>query len=111
MAAYQVHSATSAVACLAATAFFLFGIHGPLAKVALDVAPKRQRAAFVSTYLTVGHISSALTPAVIGFLVSESGTFASGFTLMIVALGLSALCLIGLSRMARNEAQSAVALG
>src|SRR3546814_15668462 len=60
--AYQVHTATSAVACLSATAFFLFGIHGPIAKVALDVAPKLQRAAFVGTYLTIGHFSSAATP-------------------------------------------------
>lgn len=109
MAAYQVHSATSAVACLAATAFFLFGIHGPLAKVALDVAPQRQRAAFVSTYLTVGHVSSAATPAVIGFLVSKSGTFGGGFAMMIVALALAAFCLIALSRMAQANAEVALA--
>ena len=108
--AYQVHTATSAVACLSATAFFLFGIHGPIAKVALDVAPKLQRAAFVGTYLTIGHFSSAATPAVIGFLISASGTFASGFALMVIALLLSAIFLIVLSRQARNETQAEMAL-
>src|SRR3546814_20650069 len=70
----QFHTATSACACLSATAFFLFGIHGPIAKVARYVAPKLQRAAFVGTYLTIVHFSSAATPAVIGFLISTSGT-------------------------------------
>src|SRR3546814_5172783 len=58
---------------------------------------------------TIGHFSSAATPAVIGFLISTSGTFASGFALMVIALLLSAICLIVLSRQARNETQAEMA--
>ncbi|KKC26641.1 MFS transporter [Sphingomonas sp. SRS2] len=95
--AYRAETVPSAIAGLSAAAFFLFGVGGPIGKISLDLAPARRRAAFVGTYGTAGQISSALAPGVIGFLVSETGNFGSGFTLMAVSLGLSAVCLLALT--------------
>tara|TARA_R110001606_G_scaffold12165_4_gene52361 strand:+ start:40106 stop:41224 length:1119 start_codon:yes stop_codon:yes gene_type:complete len=97
ISAYYVHTLAFALAGLSGTAFFLFAVMGPLGKVVLDLAPENQRAAFVGTYNTAGHLSSAFAPAIIGFMVSLTGTFASGFVLMFASLCVSALCLLVLS--------------
>lgn len=102
--AYQAVSLGWAVAGLSGAAFFLFGSSAPIGKLALDLAPERHRAAYVGIYNSFGQVGGAFAPAAIGFLVTQTGTFASGFGLMVAGLGAGAVCLIAISRLpyARN---------
>lgn len=95
--AYRGGTLGLAVAGLSGAAFFLFGTSGPVGKVALDLAPERQRGVFVGIYNTAGHAGGALAPAVIGWLVGATGSFAAGFLFMIAGLAVAAVCFLGLA--------------
>ena len=94
--AYQAETLPLALTGLSSAAFFLFGSHGPIGKIVLDLAPERHRATYVGVFNTSGQLGGAIAPAVIGFLVSATGTFASGFGFMIAALCVAAACFFAL---------------
>jgi MFS family permease len=95
--AYQVDSLAMSLAGLSGAAFFLFGTQGPIAKVALDLAPERQRAVYIGIYNTAGQFGGLIAPAAIGFLVGATGSFASGFGLMIAGLAAASVLLLALA--------------
>jgi len=97
--AFREPAVPAVIAGLSGAAFFLFGSAAPIGKLALDLAPEQHRGAFVGAYNTFGHIGSVIAPAAIGFLVTETGTFAAGFGLMIAGLLIGALCVTALGRM------------
>ena len=92
--AYSATTLASSLAGLSAAAFFLYGGLSPFGAILLDLAPAHQRAAYSAFCSTVGQIGGACAPLVIGFLVSASGTFASGFTFMAIALCIGAACML-----------------
>jgi MFS family permease len=94
--AYQAHAVTLALAGLSSAAFFLFGTHGPIGRTILDLAPEQRRATYIGVYTTVGQIGGIVAPAAIGFMVSATGTFASGFALMIGGFMVAVVCLLAL---------------
>ena len=66
----------------------------------LDLAPANMRASYTGMVSTVGQVGSIAAPAVIGYLVSETGSFASGFAFMSGALALGAACALALVTLA-----------
>ena len=94
--AYQADSLPMALAGLSSAAFFMFGFHAPVAKIVLEVAPEQHRGMYVGVVSTAGQIGGASAPAIIGFLVSASGSFASGFGFMVVALCVASTCMFAL---------------
>ena len=95
--AYQAQTLPLALAGLTGTAFFLFGSSGPVAKIVLDLAPEGARATYVGFYNTVAQVGGVLAPALIGFLVSATGSFASGFGFMVASLCAAAALLLVLT--------------
>ena len=91
-AAYQAPSTFMAVAGLCSTAFFMYGTFGPKGASVIRLTPKLARGTYVGFYNTTGQIGGAAAPAIIGFLVGTSGSFASGFAFMIAALTIAAAC-------------------
>lgn len=92
--AYNAGTLALAVVGLSSTAFFMFGALAPKGAVVIGLAPEQHRAAYVGTYTTAGQVGGASAPAIIGFMVTASGSFASGFTFMIAALCVAAVCMI-----------------
>lgn len=98
--AYVADTLASSLVGLSGAAFFIYGALGTYGAVVLDFAPPRSRAAFSGMTGTIGQIGSVLAPIVIGYLVTETGSFASGFFFMGGALfiaGLAALALVPLA--------------
>lgn len=95
--AFLAETMAMAVAGLSSTAFNLHVALGPKSAIMLDLAPDRFRAAYVGVVSTVGQAAGAAAPAVIGFLVSATGSFASGFGLMAAALFVAALTMLALT--------------
>lgn len=95
---YNAGTLTLALAGLSATAFFLLGGSPLQGAILLDLAPERQRASFVGINSTAGQFGGLVAPAVIGYLVSATGTFAAGFGFMIAALCVGAPCMLYISR-------------
>jgi MFS family permease len=100
--AFQAETLTYCLVGLSITAFFLFATLGPVGKTALDLAPERRRAAFVGIYNSVGQVGSIVAPPIIGFLVTKTGTFATGIGFMIGASIVAALCFIALAKYTRQ---------
>ena len=92
--AYSATTLTSSLAGLSSAAFFLYGGLSPFGAILLDLAPESGRAAYSAFCSTVGQIGGASAPVVIGFLVGASGTFAGGFTFMVIALCIGAVCML-----------------
>jgi sugar phosphate permease len=84
--AYRAETVPLTLAGLSGAAFCLFGTLGPLSAVSLDLAPARYRATLMGIWGTAAQLGGVVAPAVIGFLVSATGTFAGGFGFMIFAL-------------------------
>jgi MFS family permease len=101
--AYQAQTVQMSLVGLSGGAFFLFGGSGPVGKILLDLAPARHRAAYVGVYSSVGQIGGVIAPMAIGFLVSATGSFAAGFSLMVVALLVASVLLISATTVARRE--------
>ena len=95
--AYRAESFAVALGGLSIAAFFLLGASGPVARVVLTFAPEQRRATFMGIFSTAGQLGGAAAPAAIGFLVVATGSFAAGFTLMIVAFLVAAACLAALA--------------
>jgi len=96
--AYNVSTLALSVAGLSGAAFFLFGGFGPFGSIVLDLAPPSSRAAFSGVVSTAGQVGGIAAPAMVGFMVSKTGTFAGGFGLMIAGLCVASVCLFGLVR-------------
>jgi len=96
--AYKSQSLPLCLAGLSATAFFLYGCQGAIGAVLLDLAPVRHRATYVGCVGSIGQIGGLAAPAVVGFLVSATGTFAGGFGFIIVALCAASGCMFALVR-------------
>lgn len=94
--AYQADTLALALTGLSSAAFFLFGTQGPIGKIALDLAPEQYRATYVGIYNTAGQAGGVVAPAIIGFLVSSTGSFAGGFGFMIAALCIASTCMLAL---------------
>lgn len=95
--AYQADTVPLALAGLSGAAFFLFGVHAPLGKIMLELAPEQKRASYVGIVSTAGQLGGVAAPATIGFLVGASGAFASGFGFMVGALCVAAACILALT--------------
>lgn len=95
--AFLAETTMMAVAGLSSTAFHLYFSLGPKSAIMLDLAPERYRAAYVGVVSTVGQAAGAAAPAIIGFMVSATGSFASGFGFMATALLISALTILALT--------------
>lgn len=96
--AYNATTLALSVAGLSGAAFFIYGGFGPFGSIILDLAPPASRAAFSGVVSTAGQVGGVAAPALVGFMVSRTGTFAGGFGLMIAGLFVAALCLFGLVR-------------
>ncbi len=96
--AYRAETVPLSLVGLCGTALFLYGNTGPLTAFMLELAPEKSRAAYVGGVLTVGLLAGIIAPLLIGYLVSRTGTFASGFELMIAALCVTAACMLVLTR-------------
>ncbi|GAA0327548.1 MFS transporter [Sphingomonas oligophenolica] len=101
--AYAANSLEMSLVGLSGAAFFLFGGSGPIGKILLDLAPPSARAAYIGVYSTVGQVGAVIAPMAVGFMVTETGTFASGFTLMELALVGAAVLLVAATVAARRE--------
>jgi sugar phosphate permease len=77
---------------LCGAAFCIYGGLGTYGTLVLDFAPKEARAAYAGIVATVGMIGSVLAPLVIGTLVKDTGTFASGFGAMMASLFVAGCC-------------------
>jgi sugar phosphate permease len=102
--AYTSSNLTSAVVGLSSAAFFLYGGITTWGAIVLDLAPASIRATYAGVVGTIGQIGAIAAPASIGYLVTASGNFATGFALMIAALGLAAVCVLSLARLTNNRA-------
>jgi sugar phosphate permease len=105
--AYSSSTLASSVIGLSGAAFFVFGSMSPFAAIALDLAPQPSRATYWAVVSTVGQVSGIVAPALIGGLVSATGTFASGFAFMAGALCCAAVCVLSL----RNSLSAATESG
>ena len=107
--AYTADTLPMSLAGLSAAAFFIYGGFGPFGAILLDLAPERYRAAYSGVVSTAGQLGGVAAPVAIGFLVSATGTFASGFGFMIVGLCVSAACLCALIPFMSAQPRPAVA--
>jgi sugar phosphate permease len=90
--AYSAMTLTGSVAGLSFSAFFLFGGLGVFYTTSTDYSPAGGRAFFWGAVSTAGQMGGVVAPWMIGALVEATGKFASGFQLMIAALGCAILC-------------------
>lgn len=95
--AYRADNLDQSVAGLSAAAFFLYGCQGSLGAVILDLAPAALRGTYVGVVSTAGQIGGLMAPAIVGALVSATGSFSAGFTFMTIALCISAVAMFTLS--------------
>jgi sugar phosphate permease len=107
--AYVSATLTASLVGLSGGAFFIYAALGTYGTVVLDAAPENARAAYAGITSTLGQVGSVLAPAVIGYLVSETGAFAAGFGFMIAALCIAAACALALPFL-KTERRTAVAV-
>ncbi len=103
--AYRADSLGACLVGLSAGGFFLYSALSTYGSVVLDLAPDNARAAYAGITSTIGQVGSVLAPGIIGYLVSETGSFASGFVFMSGALCAAALSALALARL-RPAAQA-----
>ena len=81
---------------LSAAAFFLYGGFGPFWAVAMDLIPGELRGALTGFVNLGGQIGGFIAPIAVGYLVTNTGSYTTGFIFMSGGLVLSSLCLFGL---------------
>jgi len=101
--AYQASDLPLAVGGLSCATFFMYGALAPKGAVVIGAAPSTGRAAFVSVYTVAGQIGGASAPAIIGFLVAQTGTFAAGFGFMIAGLLVASVSILALLPMLKSQ--------
>jgi sugar phosphate permease len=97
--AYRADTLPMSLIGLSSAALFLYGGLGPFGAIVLDLAPERYRAAYSGVVNTAGQIGGAVAPVVVGFMVSETGNFATGFGFMVIGLLIAAACLLAVGRL------------
>jgi MFS transporter, ACS family, hexuronate transporter len=107
--AYRAGTLPLSLAGLSSAAFFLYGNLGPAAAIMLDLSPERSRAAYAGIVATAGQLGATVSPAIVGFLVGATGTFASGFGFMIAGLCVAAGCMIAVVPLLSGRPLQAVA--
>jgi MFS family permease len=95
--ACRADSLTQALSALCGAAFFLYGCWGSIGAVILDLAPPLYKGTYAGGVSAAGQIGGLIAPAIVGFLVEETGTFVAGFGFMIGAVCISATCMLVLS--------------
>ncbi len=97
LVAYRADGVPYSLAGLSGAAFFLFCTQPPLSSIVLDLAPERYRASYQGVYNTIIQSGGIVAPALIGWLISRTGSFAAGFGVMILSLCLAAVCMFCLT--------------
>ncbi len=95
-AAFVSETLPMSMAGLCVAGFFIYAGLTAYGLVMLDLAPAGARAAYAGVVSTAGQVGSTLAPAVIGYLVQHTGSFAAGFGFMCVALCIAAGCAVSL---------------
>jgi sugar phosphate permease len=111
--AYSATDLTGSLIGLSSAAFFIYAGLATYGMVVLDLAPEKTRAAYSGVVSTMGQVGSITAPAIIGYLVSETGSFTSGFIFMIAALcfaAVGALALVPFSSVRQGGIVTAPAL-
>lgn len=103
--AYRADGLVVAVVGLSCATFFMYGALAPKGAVVIGASPPTGRAAYVSVYTVAGQIGGASAPAIIGFLVAETGTFAAGFGFMIAGLLIAAVSILALLPILKAQAR------
>jgi sugar phosphate permease len=101
--AYEASSVQLSLIGLSGAAFFMFGGSAPIGKILLDMAPASHRGAYVGVYGTVGQIGGVVAPVIIGLLVTATGSFASGFSLLEGSICVAAVLLSMATIVVRRE--------
>lgn len=107
--AYQADDLLLAVVGLSCATFFMYGALAPKGAVVIGAAPSAGRASFVGVYTVAGQIGGASAPAIIGFLVAQTGAFAAGFGFMIAGLLVASLSILALVPTLRSQARQVAA--
>ena len=94
--AYASGTVTGSIVALSCTAACIYGALSLYGAIMLDWAPADGRAKYSGIVSTIGQVGSIIAPLVIGHLVSETGSFGSGFAFMGAALCVGGLCALGL---------------
>ena len=94
--AYASETLIGSIAALSCTAACIYGGLSLYGAIVLDLAPENARAAYSGIVSTIGQVGAVLAPILIGYLVSETGDFGSGFGLMGAALCIGAVCALAL---------------
>ncbi len=92
--AYSGDSLTTCMTGLSIAGFFFYGGLANYGALVIDLSPGNARGAYAGITSTAGQIGGVVAPLIIGSLVSSTGSFASGFSFMIVSLCLAAACLL-----------------
>jgi sugar phosphate permease len=106
-AAFDSETLGGAIAGLCGTSFFLHGSISSVGSLMLDFAPSADRALFVGIAHTSGQVGGIVAPALIGFLVARTSSFAPGFAFMEVALLVAAVGAIILLRQTPGDPETA----
>lgn len=96
--AFQAPTVEMSLVGLSGASFSFQFAYGPKGGLMLDLAPVNARGSYVGIVSTAGQIAGVIAPATIGFLVHQTGSFASGFGFMIGALFVAAACMVALTR-------------
>ena len=96
--AFRADTITTSIAGLSAAAFFIYAAMGLFGSVVLDFAPANIRGSYWGAVSTVGQLAGVIAPALIGYLVTTTGSFTGGFAVMIGALCGAALFVLAMGR-------------
>jgi len=105
---YAAGSVTGSLVGLSVAAFFIYCGLSTYCTLVVDLAPRMARAAFSGAASTLGQVGSVAAPAIIGYLVSHTGTFSAGFALMSCSLLAASACAFALSPLNRMQLEPAV---
>ncbi|WP_158601962.1 MFS transporter [Pararobbsia silviterrae] len=94
--ACRATSVWGALCGLSVTAFFLYGGLSCFGAILIELSPPQSRATYSGFCSTLGQIGGVIAPFAIGWMVSETGHFDNGFTLMALSLCLAACCVLAL---------------
>ena len=94
--AFAADTLAGSIAALSAAAACIYAGLSTYGVLVLDLSPPNVRAAYTGTVSTVGQVGTIAAPAVIGYLVNETGSLASGLAFMSGALAVAAACALAL---------------
>ncbi len=101
--AFAADTLAGSIAALSVATACIYAGLSTFGVLVLDLSPPDMRAAYSGTVSTVGQLGSIVVPVVIGYLVSDTGSFASGFVFMSGALLIAAGCAAALTPFAARS--------